>query len=268
MLRKNSPPVLILESDSVWDINIRPIMALLSKQLARFLQESDSQPLYQNKNKDQPNPQHPKSLPGPNDPWNSPHWDIISLAPCYDSLKSPTPYLRYNDPFAPPLDTSNLSTPHNESQKGSRILYRSGGPICTTAYAITTRGAAKLLTRTAMNLNAPLDMIIRHMVENDELVVYGTVPTVMAQWDYVDEIGMGGAGSDIFRGEGGEAKGGFVDDADMSGWEKVMQTNSVWTVKSGQRHASFKEMALQVAWERIFSGERDVEAFWEMGDLE
>ena len=77
-------------------------------------------------------------------------------------------------------------------------------------------------------------------------------------------------GSDIFRGEGdkGEFAGGDDKDMkDMPGWENVMETNSVWTIKADQPHASFKEMALQRAWGRIFSDERDVEARWEMGDL-
>lgn len=321
MLRRNLPTVLILESDAAWDVNIRPIMVRLSEEFGAFLRTSGSQPLYRdstkndnNKNKNN-NDNHnrggsrtSKQAQSPtkrdladgngDDPWHSSHWDVFAFGPCYDELKLPSTYHQYHDPFGPlsaALSLSTSSQPNDtEGSARDRIIYRSGGPVCTTAYAITKRGAAKLLARTAMNLNAPLDMIIRHMVQRDELAAYGTIPTVMAQWDYVGRIGMesrgpNGAGSDIFRGpgqnnhdrqggkenkighnkpketieikeeEGEKKKKQEEEDDEMDGWEDVMETKTVWTLKPNQPHALFEEMALQKAWAKIFSTDKNIE---------
>lgn len=92
------------------------------------------------------------------------------------------------------------------------------------------------------------------------MVVDGTIPTVMAQWDYVqgigvEKLGINGAGSDIFCGQGEEDDGGRgqeweplttknqngkllnnqgeheeKEEDEIPGWENVIKTNSVWTL--------------------------------------
>ncbi|KAK3382390.1 hypothetical protein B0T24DRAFT_686377 [Lasiosphaeria ovina] len=211
MLRNRLPP----------DVNVRPVMALLSKQLTRLLRESGSRPLYQDRRR-----------------------DILSLGACFDepyktaSTARPQPHVRYADPFAPSGDAIFRAM----DTTGQRTVHRGGGWVCTTAYAITQRGAAKLLLRTAMNLNAPVDMIVRDVVQRGEAVAYGAVPTVFAQRrrDGAESIENGSDDDDD-------------DEENLTGWDEAMRTKSVWGLKAEHVHAAFKIMALEAAVRGSFS---------------
>jgi hypothetical protein len=202
--------------------------------------------------------QRPQStvVPDPTDPWHSEHWDVLSIGQCWDAQADATSHLRYADPFGPTGNEYWGQTLGHE-----RVVHKSGGFVCTTAYAVTLRGAAKLLLRTALDLDAPVDLIIRGMIMSGELTAYSLMPTIMAQWNYVADIGMEqrGANSDI-HGAGHVAPEGVgLETGVTAGWEEVKNTKTVWTLKPNHRDAAFKEMALQVAWDKIFSEEKDIE---------
>lgn len=178
IIRKKLPPVLILESDVAWDINLRSIMGLFNKHFTRFLQQVGSRPLYQagfstSSNTGQHRPvgrpwrdhegvklersreTYSAVTPNPDDPWHSEHWDLLFLGQCLDFQKKPGFYLKYSDPFV----TAGKDY-FGERLGHERVLHQSGGIACTTAYAITRRGAAKLLLRSAINLDSPVDLIM------------------------------------------------------------------------------------------------------------
>ncbi|KXH60204.1 hypothetical protein CSAL01_07709 [Colletotrichum salicis] len=78
-------------------------------------------------------------------------------------------------------------------------------------------------------------------------------PTIMSQWKYVPGIGMNlrGSNNDVQ-----ESKQEVEDDEDPKAWETVSQTGIVWRPMEYFVDAALKEMTLQVAWKRIFGGER------------
>jgi GR25 family glycosyltransferase involved in LPS biosynthesis len=230
MLAKKLPPVLILESDAAWDIDLRPIMALFNDKFTRLLQQLNSTPIYADRSSSESSGEDRREQPlqpNPEDPWHSDHWDILSLGHCFDSQKSETSYLKYEDQYVPEgKDYFGQKLGHE------RVVHQSGGFACTTAYAITQRGAAKLLLRTAHDFNWPVDLVIKSMIANGELVAYTTIPTIMAQWNYVEGIGMGdrGANSDIqgTRYEKSANKVGLLGNhtMDLSGWDDAKKSKS------------------------------------------
>lgn len=103
------------------------------------------------------------------------------------------------------------------------------------------------------------------MISTGELVVYSAVPAVMAQWHYVPHIGMEhrGANSDI-HGTAKEtgANPNYTDTLkpeDVTGWPDVWRTKNVWRLRDNHPDVAFTEMALQVAWEKIFAENGDTE---------
>lgn len=284
MVRKKLPPVLIIESDATWDVNIRPIMARMNKEFVTFLRNINStavhDPSWGSKNnkhplatgrnvKRDPEPlryavEHPNGTvvrpPVANipfradDPWLSEHWDLFSLGQCFEHPQDHHIHHKYPDPRVPSgKDFWGTSLGHE------RVLRRSGGITCTTAYAISHTGAAKLLMRGAVDLDNPVDLLIRRLTLSRDLVAYSVMPPVIAQFEFLNGIGMGerGAQSDI---NGGKHKDTPAD-ANMPGWDDVKRSGSVWTTKAHHRDVGFEKMALDVAWEQIL-GEAQLEKSW------
>lgn len=87
---------------------------------------------------------------------------------------------------------------------------------------------------------------MRRMTLSGDLIVYSVMPTVFAQWEYVEKIGMTerGANSDI---------NSATSDAeiDMTGWADVEKTGSVWQDKQHHPDIAFENMALEKAWSLI-----------------
>jgi hypothetical protein len=271
MVRKKLPPVLIMESDATWDINIRPIMADLNKNFVQFLRRINStavhDPSWGSKNNRralerrnakhknatmEARPNHTASAPSPappiehnpDDPWLSEHWDVLSLGQCFETPQDKDINLIYPDSHVPEgRDYWGRILGHE------RVIRKSGGMTCTTAYAISHTGAAKLLLRSAIDLDNPVDLLIRRLTLSHDLVAYSVQPPIIAQWEYRHDIGMDqrGAQSDI---NGGKHKDTPAD-ADMEGWNDVSKTGSVWVTKRHHRDVAFDKMALHVAWEQI-----------------
>ena len=149
-----------------------------------------------------------------------------------------------------------------------RVIRKSGGVTCTTAYAISHTGAAKLLLRSALDLDNPVDLLIRRLTMSRDLVAYSLFPPVVAQWEYIGGIGMGerGAQSDI---NGGKHKD-TPENADMPGWQEVQEKGSIWTTKGHHGDVAFQKMALKEAWTEIIGAEpsKFQESLWnpETGD--
>ncbi|KAL2264219.1 hypothetical protein VTK26DRAFT_51 [Humicola hyalothermophila] len=279
MVRYKLPPVLILESDATWDINIRPIMSNLNKYFVEFLRKINStavhDPSWGSKNnrrlkRDLPAddndvandnnnhtdkadasaagnhtaPSTPQIQYNPDDPWLSEHWDLFSIGQCFEASEDKDINLIFPDPHVPADRDYYGQTLNHE-----RVVRKSFGIVCTTAYAISHTGAAKLLMRSAVDLDNPVDLLIRRLTRSGDLVVYSVQPPVIAQWEYRGDIGMNerGAQSDI---NGGPPKD-TPKDAIMEGWDDVKRTGSVWQTKKHQTDVVFERMALDVAWQEI-----------------
>lgn len=237
MLRDKTPAVLILESDAAWDVQVRAIMRNLNQHFTYLLSAVQSKTL--------PNPTFsggggPLVL-DPSDPWHSTHWDLLSLGQCFEDPKNKDTAVRYPDPHVKPGNDY-----FGDTLGAERVVRQSGGIVCTTAYAVSQAGAAKLLLRSAVDLDNPVDLVMRRMILSGDLVTYSVTPTVFAQWEYMDGIGMyeRGANSDI---QGANSEGAL----DLAGWETVKKTGSVWQNKHGHPSIAFENMALEKAWSLI-----------------
>lgn len=263
MVRNKLPPVLIMESDATWDINLRPMMGNLNRYFVEFLRHINStavhDPSWGAKNNQHPLADQryqelesaengpPTATPPPikynaDDPWLSEHWDLLSLGQCFEHDQDKDINLVYPDAWSP---EGRDYWGHKLGRE--RVIRKSGGIVCTTAYAISHTGAAKLLMRSAVDLDNPVDLLIRRLTLSHDLVAYSVIPPVIAQWEYRDDIGMRqrGAQSDINGGKHSDTPA----DAVMPGWDEVRTTGSVWTTKGG--HVTFEKMALNVAWKQI-----------------
>lgn len=245
MLHDKTPAVLILESDAAWDVNLREIMSNLNQYFTYFLTELNSRSL--------PNPGHDGRSQrnrrfvqlDPRDPWHSTHWDLLSFGQCFEDSRNKNTALRFPDAHVPAGKDYFGDTLGEE-----RVARRSGGIVCTTAYAISQTGAVKLLLRGAVDLDNPIDLVMRRMIMSEDLLAYSIMPPIFGQWEYIPNIGMAerGANSDIHSGEDAD-KAAAVN---MSGWDEVKRTGSVWQDREGHPDAAFKDMALQAAWKLVF----------------
>ncbi|KAK0728874.1 hypothetical protein B0T26DRAFT_639280 [Lasiosphaeria miniovina] len=276
MVRKKLPPVLIMESDATWDINVRPIMSNLNKHFVEFLRNINStavhDPSWRAKNNRHPladDPHRAETYVPPNDatngtataaptpaptpiefnvddPWLSEHWDLFSIGQCFETNQDKDVNLVYTDQHVPAGKNYWGVKLGNQ-----RVIRKSGGITCTTSYAISHTGAAKLLLRSSIDLDNPVDLLIRRMTLSRDLVAYSVQPPIVAQWEYRGDVGMNerGAQSDI---NGGKHKD-TPSDAEMKGWDDVKKTGSVWTTKSLHHDVGFDRMALEVAWDQILT---------------
>lgn len=273
MVRNKLPPVLIMESDATWDINVRPIMSNLNKHFVEFLRHINSttvhDPSWGSKDNQHPLADHHTQrrenthntaslLPRPpttttppppikysaDDPWLSKHWDLLSLGQCFEHSQDKDINLIYKDARVP--EGSNY---WGRKLGHERVIRKSGGITCTTAYAISHTGAAKLLMRSAVDLDNPVDLLIRRLTLSHDLVAYSVMPPIIAQWEYRNDVGMGerGAQSDINGGKHQDTPA----DAEMTGWDEVGRTGTVWINKGHQRDVAFDKMTLDVAWRQI-----------------
>lgn len=240
MLRENIPAAFIMESDATWDTNIRQIMATASHYFSKFVHTSNSTKLSKLALRDIPDATE-------DDPWQSQHWDIFSFGTCHEFLSDgPVESLVFPDSHAPP--GMNFS---GRPLNGERAIYKSSGFVCLTGYGISLSGAAKLLLRSALNLDDAVDVLIGKMVLTGDLVAYSIFPPVMGQWTYVNNIGMNqrGANSDIW----GSTDNSNHDQDGQSGWEDVTASGSVWKTKDYHENTAFRDMTLQAAWKQIFN---------------
>lgn len=244
MLRENPAPVLIVESDASWDLQIRDIMADVNRHFTKLLASINSRPLHNpgREASQQSSGNHEPCRPTRQDPWCSGHWDVLSIGQCMEGDKNKDINLIYPDPRVPPGKDYWGRTLGRE-----RVVRRSGGFVCTTATAVSQTGAAKMLLRSAVDLNMPVDLLMREMVWAGDLVAYSVMPPIMAQWRYKENIGMAqrGANSDINTDQP-------KDEDVKSGWAAVKDSGSVWGTYPQDPDVAFEEMTLEHAWERIF----------------
>ncbi|ODQ64448.1 hypothetical protein NADFUDRAFT_47623 [Nadsonia fulvescens var. elongata DSM 6958] len=218
MLKEEWGSVLILEADASWDLEIRPIMQRVSQSLNKLMDRY-------------PSP-FPDAVATENDPYNAAKWDMIMLGQCFESPNRKDENIIFSDPDSP-VGKNYYDIPLNDQ----RVIRRSGKPTCTTAYAISPSGAMKLLLRSSLDLNKPVDLIIEELVESGNFNSYSVHPPPFAQWAYAEHIGAESHNSDI---ESNESK---VDEKSGEAWEKVHSDMNVWRVGDMYRDSQFRHPA-------------------------
>ena len=242
MLQDRLPAVLVMEADAAWEVSIRPIMAELNHYFRKMLRQSSPAPLYGAA------ASNTAFNPDPEDPWMTDHWDVLAIGHCLGGIYPGGPEIKYRSRYA----NEGPMTWKNVTLSGERYIHRAKHTICTAAYAVTRRGAAKLLLRSAYDLNGPIDLIINSMAEAGELVVYNVVQPPVMQWKYLPGIGMEQRNSDIQ----GAKNLSDQTPAKQSAWPEAHRDHSVWVTTGFDGTPPLKESALSNAWKHIFSGDQ------------
>uniref|UniRef100_A0A060TE94 ARAD1D50028p n=1 Tax=Blastobotrys adeninivorans TaxID=409370 RepID=A0A060TE94_BLAAD len=223
MIQENWESLLILEADAVWDVNIRQINRRMAKALSDLVIKYNMHNFSRDPTDDTP------WGPRAEDPFDSHNWDVITLGGCDNGgAKFDQTYLRYDDPDAP------LSEPTWREEKlvNQRVIRQAGYMVCTTAYAVSQRGARKLLLRAALDSNLPIDTAMAQMMESGELKAFAVWPPTFYTWVYPDGTGGESAASEIQT---------YADHTvDHEVWKDVYDHQSIWGLKY-----SYKEWPLR-----------------------
>lgn len=156
----------------------------------------------------------------PEDPLLSSHWDFLQLGGCFPLRRRANLNIQYYDPYAP-----NFLKYYGEPVKPNhRVIRYRGEEVCTVAYAVSRRGALKLLLRTAVDMEQPVDLVIKEMIDNGQLQSYTVWPVFVNQWVYKKSLGIGYKDSEI-RGPTGPSNNTSVS---KTMWQTLHNTLNVW----------------------------------------
>jgi hypothetical protein len=227
-VNNNLDSALILEDDADWDIRIRSQMrdfALSSRALLQPLSSPPSSfadPTYQDPKK---NPGIPKEIdfdhrPETILPETSPYgdnWDVLWLGHCGTEFPNPDlpekAQLSQTLPRGRVIHRNDLTVPENQHlwflskeddprksyPPHTRVVHHVMGSICSLAYAVSQRGARRLLYELGVKkFDHPFDIMLRDFCEGVNDRPRGTCLTVQPQlFNHHRPAGLAAFHSDI-----------------------------------------------------------------------
>lgn len=234
--------IFVMEADATWDINITNSMYNFGRGLEQFL----------NKRGVLKKGEHATA----DDPWLSEHWDVIQMSGCYIQNNDIESY-QYVDPISPATQTEtdpnheywdwSVGSPNRGFfrlgtqvvQPGHRMIRHRSAEACSAGYAISRRGALKILSKTSSHLRGPVDLIIKNMVWQKDLDTYSAYPIIVSQWQYVGGLGVSSKNSDIRT---------IADEKDS--FTEAEEKDSTLTTEEYEKQKE-KHMALKKLWHII-----------------
>ncbi|KAK9311790.1 hypothetical protein V1522DRAFT_251212 [Lipomyces starkeyi] len=176
VIDSNIETALIIEDDIDWDKNVHQIFQDLSYQMQnstlRLVPPTDHEQT---------------SAPYGLD------WDVLIMGQCYDAAHPKRLDLVqvYDDPNVPSRKDTELAFLNQMESLGvkgndvgkKRLISPAYGPICTMGYAITRRGAQRLLLNLSyLSLRGPVDMDMMWTLQEGKLRGYSVTPPPFAAW--------------------------------------------------------------------------------------
>ncbi|VVT58204.1 uncharacterized protein SAPINGB_P006089 [Magnusiomyces paraingens] len=244
MIDEGWETMLILEADAVWDINIRQIFYHFGQGLEQLMKKRNILEKGEHATE--------------NDPYLSKHWDVIQFGGCYANERRKDVSVQYYDPYAP----SGVHFFGDLIKNNRRVVRWQAGEVCTVSYAISRAGAMKLLLRTAIDMNEPVDLILAIMIESGGLTSYSVYPVMFDQWQYKSTLGLESKNSDI-RGpedmEGGNNNNKQDKEETRNLWKGLHETLDVWTSRFPE-NSRFKKNVLNNLKSYIFDKKKIFEA--------
>ncbi|KAI6350427.1 hypothetical protein MCOR25_010553 [Pyricularia grisea] len=229
MLENKIPASLVFESDAGFDAKLRPIMGRLNGAFRELLKKDNPDVVFDETNTD--------------DPWlsRSGTWDYLSIGHCLDTRLKDGNYIVYHDPDSSVngFDVDDIEPSLPRAHK--RVVYRADSVICLAGYIISLSGAAKLLVRSNLNLDAPIDVLMAGMMQAGELRTYSQRQIIIPSWTFIPGIGKSGSNSDIHGND--EAENGTE-----AGWDRVRKEKSAVELHAGTDLVDF---ALGRAWHHV-----------------
>jgi GR25 family glycosyltransferase involved in LPS biosynthesis len=181
IVTENIDTALIIEDDLDWDVNIKDIFHRLGGHMRKL-----------------------NAIGIRSTPWteweekNAPYgqdWDTLHLGTCFDFPPATLPvHLTYDDPHSPGRDQLNgvylaqLETVWKErlpitNKSAFRVLSPAWNPVCTIGYAVTQRGAQRLLYNIGIQPIAdPVDVAMLMALKKGSIRGYSVVPPVLTTW--------------------------------------------------------------------------------------
>ncbi|KAL9099742.1 MAG: hypothetical protein Q9163_004808 [Psora crenata] len=199
MITHNINSALILESDADWDLRLKKIMHALPPAIDAIV-DFPFVP---------PDPSlisitttaltaSASSSPSSTDPYSSNTWDIIWLGHCGSNHQGWSRIYSWRDSSVPPAElefTFDLGLEPDQRPRGTRSLFLFARTTCSTAYAISLRGARKLAASFTADVNENLDIQLSHLcTTTTDLVCLGVWPqvfTAAATLSNIDHTGEG-----------------------------------------------------------------------------
>jgi GR25 family glycosyltransferase involved in LPS biosynthesis len=123
-------------------------------------------------------------------------WDILYLGTCYEQYFAKEDYKDKDesDYFVDiPSDKDNLyhemydwveelmGSYYNDTSP-RRVVVKAKNPVCTHGYAVTQRGARKLLLELNEWMPFPVDITMIHYISEGRFKAYSVLPPVLVQW--------------------------------------------------------------------------------------
>ncbi|KAK9312008.1 hypothetical protein V1524DRAFT_370418 [Lipomyces starkeyi] len=176
VIENNLETALILEDDIDWDKNIHEIFQDLSVQMQNSTLRLVS-----------PTDHERASAPYGLD------WDVLVMGQCVDKAhpEHHDLVLVYDDPNVPSREDTefvflkvmkSLGVSGDDVGK-KRLLYPAFGPACTMGYAVTRKGAQRLLLNLSyLSLRAPVDLDIAWTLQDGRLRGYTVTPPLFTPW--------------------------------------------------------------------------------------
>lgn len=204
ILENNLSSALILEDDGDWDIDVKYQMAQLHQPFATLV-NSFNRPA---------NASLVSSTK--NDPWLSSEWDVINFGTCLDQpfgeddhigeidLKHP-PLVAYEDKTLPDLEDTleqnlgimnkyNYTSPsrnqpnaqETNGMKHRRLAILTNKAVCLNGYAVSRKGAMKLLYHYSKGITAAIDLAYADLSNKGLIRSWSILPALMTQWKVQD----------------------------------------------------------------------------------
>lgn len=200
IVKRGIESALILEDDVDWSTDIKSQLRRLQAPLANLIgsMKMDGEP----------------RGPSSSHPWGKNDWDVLYFGACLESSWAKDehwenrtligdrminwnqlPYLTYDDPtfldrnqltgnVQQLFDSYNVTLPVDSSSTDRRrLLQRSKGPICSASYAVTHRGAARLLYKLTRPTGYAFDNEVAIMLDQGLAEGYTVYPPLMKQWN-------------------------------------------------------------------------------------
>ncbi|PWN31386.1 uncharacterized protein FA14DRAFT_95111 [Meira miltonrushii] len=227
ILENDLSSALILEDDGDWDMDVKYQMAQLHQPFATLINSFNK-------------PANATLLSSTkDDPWLSSEWDVINFGTCLDQpfgendhigeidLKHP-PLVAYEDKTLADLEDTlpqnrdimnkyNYTAPsrsqpnaqQTNGMKHRRLAILTNKAVCLNGYAVSRKGAMKLLYHYSKGITEPIDLAYAGLSNKGLIRSWSVIPAIMTQWKIQDSEHRN---SDIFFPDSGK----FVQEADTS----------------------------------------------------
>lgn len=161
---------LIFEDDVDWDLEVKDQMRLVSDNVRKYRNTPQSDP-------------HPYGL----------DWDILWIGHCGDVTWNNTERLEYLDPTVlKQADYVGWSREYNHATwpEGHRLIQNGYNPICTFAYAVTRRGARRILRWAGKGREEAFDVRLAKACPDRALEILVVQPELMHHYQPPDDDGL------------------------------------------------------------------------------